>query len=493
MSSTLSEGRLAAGSALPTSLAARLSSASLWRPRHYLLLLAVGVLVAIRRAESALDTDVLWSSRFGMDLLSSGRLDRFDTFSWTAHGSRWIPSSWAWNVVLGGAYDGAGVFGLWTVAIALAGLFSLLLGAVAARAGARPVPTAMVFVALGFVVFVVVPRAAAVTNTIILAFALLVPVLVTGGKRVARRAGAALVAVEIVWMNLHSMAVLGPLLVFVVGVAVVLGSRLRGAELRRASTRIAVVVTLTAVGMAATPYGLEPLLHAQAVRDASVGLINEWQKPGFGSFAQTFAVGVIVACIPLAWHAWIGRRFALAAMLLLFALATMSAIRFAPMGVTVAIPELAILLGGLAVRPMMFRRTLIAGCSVFIGVTALSFSHFARLSDGEASPSLVHMVPPMCRVVNDYALGGGLMLLRPDVQVSLDGRNDMYGRARVLSAAALLNGGPAALRTMSASGVDCVLAPTATALVQQLKQDANWERIGQDSVRTLLVRKGTRS
>ena len=230
MSTTLANSHVAVEPALAELGHARAVSASpAWRRRHYVLVAGIGLLVGIRRATSPLpDTDVLWSSRFGMDFLSSGRLDRVDTFSWTAHGKPWIANSWAWNVVLGGAYKAAGVLGIWFVAIALCVAFGLALGHACAVVGARPVPSAMAIGGLGFLVVLVAPRAAAVSCLMLLVFPALLPALLSGSRPTAVRVGGSLVGLEVFWMNLHASAVLAPAVVLVGGAGLAIGRRLRG-------------------------------------------------------------------------------------------------------------------------------------------------------------------------------------------------------------------------------------------------------------------------
>ena len=50
-----------------------------------------------------------------------------------------------------------------------------------------------------------------------------------------------------------------------------------------------------------------------------------------------------------------------------------------------------------------------------------------------AGSVFVRDIPPHWRVFNTDTLGGFVILERPDVQVSLDTRNDLYGRQRVLA------------------------------------------------------------
>jgi len=463
----------------------------LWHGRHVALMAGIGLLLGLHRAEAALDSDTLWSARYGMDVLSSGRLPRSDTYSWTAFGHQWIPSSWGWNLALGAAYRGAGLLGIWLVGIALAVGLAIAVAHAAARIAAPPLPTALLFAVLGGVALVVAPRAQTIGYVLVLAIPpVLAPVLYRGRAQ-ALPAAAALCGLQVLWMNLHSSALLGPALIAVGGIGLLLRPAQRPGRAVRRLARLAAVVVATAACCLATPYGAGPVLHVRAVRSASVGLINEWDHPGFGNFAQLVSLIAIAVAVLASWLAYRSRRFDTAGILLLLVAATASAIRFAPMIVVFAIPELAAALGILKVRPFMFRRIVAAVCAV-LGVFAIAnVRTFARRSTNLASPRLVAALPRDCHVANDYTLGATVILLRPDVRVSIDGRNDMYGRALVLSAVAMLEDSPGTAAKLHAARVNCVLAPSSAPLVAGLSHDSDWHVVGHDGYRTLLVRTGT--
>jgi hypothetical protein len=467
---------------------AELDASRAWRRRDYALLGGVGLLLGLRRAEGPPDTDILWSARYGKDVLSSGHLPHSDTYSWTASGRSWVPNSWAWNVVLGAGYRIAGIFGLWLVGIGLAVGLSLMLGRAAARIGAAPMRTAMVVAVLGVFVLVVVPRAQAVGYIFMLCLPPLLRPILYGNRTNAFRAAVTVCAIQVVWMNLHSSAILGPAIVACGGTALLVGSRQPLAAVRGAIGRLVAVVALAAAACLATPYGAVPALHIAAVRRASVGLINEWDRPGIGNLAQTVSLAAMIGAAVLAVVAWRAGRFDTAAILVLLAVATGSAIRFGPMLAAFAIPELALALGKLNVRPYMLRRTLAAGCVALVALIAARLEFFAKLDDQSASRGLVTALPHGCRLVNDYVVGAAVILFRPDVMVSTDSRIDMYGRAKVLSNGAVINLAPGAIDYLDRNAVTCVLVYSQSRLVKSLSVSSGWREVGKDSVRTLLVR-----
>jgi hypothetical protein len=448
----------------------------------------LGLLLGIRRATAQMETDVLWSTRFGMHVLETGHFYRVDTFSWTATGKAWIANSWAWDVVLGGAYEAGGMVGIWIAGLAVALGCVLVVARVAASVGARPYPTAIVVSITAVATLVNLPRAAAVSNMLILVPLLLVSPVLFGTRREAVRAGALLACFEAIWMNLHSEATLGVVLFAAAGIATVFGGRLRGSLLRDAVARLIAVCTVMALACLATPYGLSGITHATAVRRASVGLIAEWATPGLGSPGREFGLLLVVLAVPMAWHAWRGRRFGFAAAILVMGALTCSAIRFSTGMTIILAPELALLLGSLKVRDKIFRIAVAASAAILAGIAVTNLSSFAKLSDVDGSPRLVAQLPAGCRVLNDYTLGGQIILARPDVKVAIDGRNDMYGRRLVTTTSDWLYNPPDAIPTLDANGVRCVLAPTHAPIVEKLVTLPQWRVLGHDSYRTLVVR-----
>jgi hypothetical protein len=452
------------------------------------MMACLGLLLGIMRAEAAIDTDALWSARFGADYLASGRLPRTDPYSWTAYGHSWIPSSWGWNVLLGLGYRSDGVRGIWLVGILAAIALALAVSVAAARIGAAPIPTAMTFAALGILALVVSPRAQTASNVLALVLPMSLPTLLFTKRRSAVRAGVILVAMQVLWMNLHTVAVLGPLLLVAAGAGHLYAARLHDVSWTRGLRRLTWLVPVVAIGCLATPYGLGSIRHMREVRSASVGLINEWDHAGLGNGAQVAALVLIVVAVVLLRSIWRAERYDAVAILILLAIASATAVRFAPMLATYLIPEIGLALGGVEVRRSMQWRIVLAECVVLLAFASLHIGTFGKLSTANSSPRLVAMLPHDCRLVNDYVLGGAVTLLRPDVRVSVDGRNDMYGRANVLAAVGMLGAPPGVTQRIDSAGVNCVLAPSGAPLVAALEHDSGWRVAGHDAVRTLLLR-----
>lgn len=457
-----------------------------WRRSHMAALIGLALLQALVRAENPAGQDAYWSARYGLDVIRSGHLPRVDTYSWTAHGAEWVPSSWLWDVLLGGGYDLMGLAWFWVVGAGVSVLTALTFGALARRVGARPLPALAVYAPVGMLAVAAIPRAQALSNVAAIVVAMLAVCVLESRGRVAIRWTVLLCATQLLWMNLHSMALLGPVVVAVTGGAVLLGRRSAGWQQLR---RLGALCLLAGLCCLATPYGVAPLTHAAEVRSASVGLVIEWLPIGFGSTAQVAGLVGVVAGFGLAWRAWRGRRYALAGLTLVLAIATVSAIRFLPMLGVAAAPELALAVGSLRVRERFLRTATWVVAGILAALAVLGWRDLTAF-EPLVSPRLVAAIPSGCRLLNDDLVGDAVVLARPDVAVSLDGRNDVYGRDRVESVLRMFAADPGTFAAVDRDRVGCVLAPTSTALVERLRLDPAWRIAGQDAVRTLLIRTG---
>jgi hypothetical protein len=290
-------------------------------------------------------------------------------------------------------------------------------------------------------------------------------------------------------MNLHTSAVLGPVLIAVGGVGL-WWTRRHDADARRlVSRRLPVLVSASAACCLLTPYGTAPIRHIQEVRDASIGYINEWAPSGFGGSGPLFGLGTVALSVVVAVLAWRARRADTAAMLAVLAAATASAIRFAPIAIFLATPELAVLLGRLRMRPAFATRV------AALGVVALALLFAARLprlgkpGDAVWAPRLVAAVPQGCLMLNDYGIGGELLLSRPDVKVSWDGRNDLYGKHVELQVAQALAAARGTAEFLADHGVRCVLAQRGDRITRVLATDPAWRTVGTEGNRLLIVRR----
>ncbi|MFN2518932.1 MAG: hypothetical protein ABR604_07810 [Jatrophihabitantaceae bacterium] len=435
------------------------------------------------------DSDVLWGTRTGLDMLSSGRLPHTATHSWTAAGRSWIPNSWGWDLLLAGIYRLGGLVAIGVLDVLLILALALLVARAAARAGAHVGWTAFVFLLVGyFIMEPLEPRPQFVAYLMIFTLPPLLSSVLSGDRRRAAGATAAICGLQVLWINLHSSAVLGPVILGAGGLGLLLGRDGPGRDVPRPAARLLAVVSLAAGCCLITPYGTAPLTNINQVRRASAGLINEWAPAGIHGTGPIFAlvavaVGIVAACL-----AFRARRFDTVAITAVLGVATASAVRFSPLLLLYAVPEFAVAAGRIPARPAFIKRVIAAGCVVLAMFVVPRARSFARLSVGNASPGLVAALAHDCRLVNDYSVGGAVMLARPDVAVSVDGRNDMYGRTLLLSVEGILANPPGTIAQLDAAGVSCALGPISAPLFAALSREPHWHVVGKDGHRVLLLR-----
>jgi hypothetical protein len=453
--------------------------------------IAVGALLGIERACAPLgDSDVLWGSRTGMDILSSGSLPHHATYSWSAAGRSWTPNSWGWDVILGTTYRLGGMTAIGFLEIVIVVALACVVAVAAARVGAHPGWTAVVFAVIGrFILADLRARPQVVAYLMIFVLPALLPRVLSGQRGRALKAAAIICALQIVWVNLHSSGVIAPAMLGIGGVGLLLRDhRVPPNVWRPQLARLVVLICASAACCLATPYGTALITNVFEVRRASVGLISEWEHVGVQDSNQVLGLVAIALAVIAGYFAARSRRYDTVGYLLLFAIATATAVRFTPILFLLAIPELAVLAGRLKVREAFLMRVVAAGCVVLAAFTVAGLGSFGKLDAAVGSPRLVSAIPHGCRLVNDYTVGGAVMLARPDLRVSVDGRNDMYGRSLLLSVEGMLSNEPGTIARIDARGVDCVLTQSDDKLVAALTALPNWRVAGSDEHRTLLLR-----
>lgn len=456
-----------------------------WHRIHVLVAIDLGVAAAGLRMAGPGDGDALWAARSGIDILRTGNLPHHDTYSWSAPGHPWIPNSWAWNVLLGGLYDLVGTGGLLIAALFLGAVLGLTIAVLARRAGAPPFPTLIVLAVLGVFALGGVPRATVVS--VVAAPLLLVPLpdVLTGPRRRMWRGLLVLAAIQVAWMNLHSGALLGPVLVVAFGIGTLLIEREGRSE---AAPRLLAAVTIVAAACVATPYGWSLITHANDVRSASVGVIAEWDHLDFSTLVTAPGIAFLVVVLFALPTAYRNRRYDRLLVLVLFVGLAINAVRFIAPLLVLAMPDLALALGRLNVRVRVMQ-VVAAISAVGLAVAAVAgLSRFGLVKERWESPRLVGELPSGCRLFNDDPIGGAVILLRRDVPVWTDGRNDMYGRPHSELSLDLLDGGARSLRWLDRERVTCVLVRKTDDIADDLAAAPEWHLVDTDDARVLFVR-----
>lgn len=512
MTTTLTPTPADPGSAAPVP---RSRAARLRRHRDRLLLGGALplVLVGLARSTAFAEGDTYWQITTGAEILSRRTTHLVENASWNAAGTPWHPNSWGYDVLVDLAWRLGGWAGLGWFTVLTVSAVGVAVAVVGRRLGAT-VPALTVLSAVAAIPVIVWLSARPQT----VSYALLV-LLVGSAARVVTGSGArslvlgslGLAGLTTLWVNLHLAALAGlaavaggAALAVVVGpgLDVLRGRRRPGAALGQL-LRPVVVVGAVGLGCLVSPLGTGILASAGHTAGASVDLIDEWAplwraKPIL--VLTWLAALLLLALLLLAWRrttrragapAWL--PFWVGAVAVLVA-GGVTAARFSPMAVLVALPAVAAVLP--AVRPVRVPwlvSRLALSLPVATGVAVLGLALTSIGSFGQPGPEFptratVAAIPDGCRVLNEYDEGGLVTLLRRDdgVLVSADGRNDVYGMDRLIGLEQLVRGADGALDTLAADGVGCLLLMPDRPLVAQAVA-AGWQVAAQDGHRVLLV------
>lgn len=81
--------------------------------------LAVALIAILLSLAPKPENDLFFELRIGHDLLASGHLPHFDTYSWSRYGKAWVVPEWGAFALYSLAYQAAGFFGTWLLLAAL--------------------------------------------------------------------------------------------------------------------------------------------------------------------------------------------------------------------------------------------------------------------------------------------------------------------------------------------------------------------------------------
>jgi hypothetical protein len=452
--------------------------------RAWILALISFLPLVVYRAGILSEADTFWQIRIGLLTMAHHAIPATDSFSWTMHGTPYFQNSWGFDVLLavgyrlGGLPGVAGVCALITVGIAALALqLSRKLGASATASAAA------LFLAAAPLAGWLSARPQLVDYAAVLGLAMLLRRIEQGRGRWG--AVALIGLLTVIWINLHAA---GLLAVALTGATAVLLAVTR----RGTSWRYAAAATVAAVaGCLANPYGIGVLHQAGQVQSDSAGLIVEWVPVDLANPLQDAALAAGLAALVIAWRR---REVVLTAGLAISVVGAAVANRMLPFGVLFAAPVLAAFASDppdpirryLASRRVMFVRCGALAIAALVALATPSLAHIGRPEPSTFPLRLVADIPHECRLFNSYQIGGYVILARPDVLVSLDSRNNLYGRTVLLAEERLLDGHGDLTRGLAGAG--CVLVPSGYGLALRLRHDPQWELRAADRTAVLYVR-----
>jgi len=405
------------------------------------------------RAGLMAESDTFWQIRTGRITLSARALPSTDPFSWTATGRPWRLNSWGFNVLAAILEDigGLAAVALGSEAVVAAALWVVLV--LARRRNAHPLVAAgTVHVAIFLLFTFLSARPQVVDYLAVLLVVLLLEDLVREGGRPWRSVGG-VAMVSALWVNLHATALMGIGLIGAVAVA----SYVFPATRSRARWCLLALVA-AAAGVLVNPYGFGVVAQSFEVADASTQSIVEWQRLDLADPSQLIPLLVGLIGLVIAVRR---REIVYAATLGALLVGALYALRMLPFATLVALPLVAsaasptLVTDYIRSRRLMLTQGVVPILIVLLVLAAPVTGHLGRPDPETFSPRLVAQLPHACHLFNTYPAGGYVILVRPDVRVSIDSRNDMYGQ-RVVDAADRAVKRP---RAADLAGAGCAIVP----------------------------------
>ncbi len=440
--------------------------------------------IALLRAGTLSESDTFWAIRTGHIIWDARALPTSDTFSWTSFGHDWTLHSWLFNVLLSGA-DAVG--GLTAVALACAGIVLIIAALqlrLARRIGARPWMAAAMLVAASPLYLEWIsarPQLADYLGVMLL-------VLLFKRSQLTREPLIVIIWIALlmlVWTNLHSGSLLGLAMVLAFAIVSMVLSRDR---FRQVVAWMALVPAAAATLI--NPYGMAIFRQPLDVSGASTQFIAEWQRANLAD--PTTLLSLVVGLLALVYAV---RRndLAFTAALGTTFIASLFAVRMLPMLVLLAIPMLAAAASQSRVRLFVQRHRIVFLPPAVIGMLAVTIialpnaQHLGRPNPELYPTALVAQIPPNCPLLNPYLVGGYVIMARPDVHVSIDSRNDIYGASSIQSSIRAMNGQLPLQQAVTFA--QCALVPTNSGLAAQLRGASTWRLDGRQGAFSLFVLK----
>jgi hypothetical protein len=441
---------------------------------------------ALGNAGAVADSDGAWHRRTGRLILDTGSIPRQDPFSWTAPGARWQPNAWLADVVFAVVDRVGGLAAISLLRAAVVVAFGLLAHAACRRAGAGR------WASVGAAWFATMCLDPFVAERPQLFSFLLLPAVLWLAARPGRRSLVGLGLAFALWANLHGVFVVG---VGIVGLAA-LGRWLddRRPEALRRGLAVSAVAVLAPLVNPFTWRVYTNAVHVRAVSDGIQEYANFSLTDGRDQVLAVFALAVAYGL----WRTGRFRRFEVVLPIGVLAAATFDAIRNAPLFLVVGVAELAL---GLSAAPAPRlralagrRRSELVSAAVVVGAVLALAAVPALAQAGELDTATVPVraidaIPAGCRLFNDYNLGGHVIERRwPAVEVSADGRNDMYGVERLRPQFDLLRGEVPVEAALDGMRADCVLVEPDRPLTEAVRSSPAWREVVADPNGVLFVR-----
>jgi len=448
------------------------------------------------------DPDSHWHVTVGNWILMHGTVPTTDSYSFTFTGQPWIAKEWLSQVLFAVAYNLGGWGGVTALAAAALGAtFAVLLRLL--MRDLRPLP-ALLFTTVAFVM--TAPHFLARPH--VLAFPLML-LWVAGLVRAVEQRRAPemwLLAVMLLWANVHGGFTLGLMLAGALALDALVGAR-DAAERRTLFIAWAKFAIAALLAACITPYGPESILVTSRIFSLgdALGMIAEWRSPDFQK--QPLQELVLLVALYLA----LSRGLKLPLIRLLIVLGLMHLfLRYARNA------ELLAMLAPLMIAPLLARQfpkiaaepepagrfkalaqpAGAAALTIALGLAGLVAG--LSMGYGRIAPPTANMPAAAVafardagltgRVLNHYGYGG--YLISVGIPTFIDGRGELYGGDFIKQYAKAVNlrGEEPFEALLERYDIDWTLLPGDQAANQLLARLPGWRRAYSDEAATIFVR-----
>lgn len=450
------------------------------------------------------DPDFFWHLKTGKLLLENG-FPAGDPFSFTKLGSPWHLHEWLSEVVLFKIFDIAGSGAL---SLSFATLIVLTFVLVYLRSEEKPYISGIITFMVAYVSSVSWGIRPQVFNMLFASLFIFILEKIRTGKY-TNKSYLLLFPLLVLWINLHSGAVLGLFLILIyTGLNLI--SPNEKSEKLPFSTALGIVL-LGLIFMLSSPHGFASLIYPFETLSspAMKAYIDEWHSPDFHADTGRPFYILLVATVFITMRSRAKPTISELVLILGSLSQALMSYRNIPFFCICVGPYLSRALGDILstlsplkdlVRPAPRRDPVQA--KVIFGLLFLAYSCFGVLDlekrVGKSQDEIDKDFPTIAistlkilnpkRIFNFYSWGG--YLIWNDVPVFIDGRADMYGDEFFDKYSEVANVKEDASKILSDYNIDYVLYPTGMPLVTYLKASGTYREVYRDKLATILERVG---
>ena len=419
------------------------------------------------------DPDVFWHLKVGEWIATYHAVPKTDIYSWTAHGQPWTDHEWGWELLIYWIYRYAGVIGLWGLVLILGTLSGLIIQGALAN---RQVDCNVAYLAGGLATFLLMYWLKPWPQTGVY-FLFCAYLFLSIRNRWTWREALITFVVGLVWANIHSTVVLLPLLLIAETGWAWFVQKERNIGWRLGAVAAAALATLiNPHGAGLWTYAVKQGLMSQTYRN----YIAEWMPFYFGAIelVPAFFISAVVILVATAQGKYRELVYFRAAGFWVLALLSRIYMPYAVLGTAVLCGHLEFKPGKDIIKYMAIG--MIAFSCFLLGHKGIphDLDQVAIASGYPVKAVAFLQMHGTGRVYNDHGWGG--YLIWKGVPVSIDGRNDVFGKSFDSYLNVTKEDKPTG-QVIQETGADAVLTAAGGSIDAALKDSLLWKAAYRDN------------